>query len=49
MGGTKAVKVKKKCCKSDVRCKRCPIVWKRLGKQGIHNPTKKQLRAARAR
>jgi hypothetical protein len=45
----KSVKLKKKCCKSDPRCKRCPVVWKRLEKQGIRDPTKKQLKAARAR
>ena len=30
----KAVKTKKSCCKSGPRCKRCPVVWKRLAKQG---------------
>jgi hypothetical protein len=28
------VRCKKKCCKSGTRCKRCPVVWKRLAKQG---------------
>jgi hypothetical protein len=28
------VKCKRKCCKSSPRCKRCPVVWKRLSKQG---------------
>jgi hypothetical protein len=28
MGDT--VSTKKKCCKSGPRCKRCPVVWKRL-------------------
>ena len=28
------VKCKRKCCKSRPRCKRCPVVWKRLAKQG---------------
>ena len=28
------VKCKRKCCKSGPRCKRCPVVWKRLSKQG---------------
>ena len=23
------------CCKSGKRCKRCPVVWKRLAKQGF--------------
>ncbi|EHN11463.1 hypothetical protein PAI11_16690 [Patulibacter medicamentivorans] len=25
-----AVTTKKKCCKSRPRCKKCPVVWKRL-------------------
>ena len=29
-----AVRCKKKCCKSRKRCKRCPVVWKRLAHQG---------------
>ena len=29
-----AVKTKKKCCKDGPRCKRCPVVWKRLEKAG---------------
>ena len=29
-----AVKTKKKCCKDGPRCKRCPVVWKRLAKAG---------------
>ncbi|MBA2764672.1 MAG: hypothetical protein H0U42_08325 [Thermoleophilaceae bacterium] len=24
------VRTKKKCCQSDPRCKRCPVVWQRL-------------------
>jgi len=28
------IKCKRKCCKSGPRCKRCPVVWKRLSKQG---------------
>ena len=28
------VKTKKKCCKSGPRCKRCPVVYKRLETQG---------------
>ena len=30
----RAVKVKKSCCKSGPRCKRCPAVYKRLERQG---------------
>jgi hypothetical protein len=29
------VKVKKRCCKEAPRCKRCPVVWKRLAEQGL--------------
>jgi len=49
VGGTKGIKLKKKCCKSAPRCKRCPVVWRRLDQQGISDPTKKQLKAARKR
>jgi hypothetical protein len=30
----KLVKPRKRCCKSRPRCKRCPVVWKRLARQG---------------
>ncbi|MDX6683546.1 MAG: hypothetical protein QOG94_3585 [Solirubrobacteraceae bacterium] len=55
------VKPKKGCCKSNPRCKRCPVVTKRLVTRGLAtrrkdgivvlspDTTKKQLRAARAR
>lgn len=53
------VKPKRRCCKSRPRCKRCPVVCKRLAKQGVAakrndgryvlvDVTKKQLKAARA-
>jgi hypothetical protein len=57
----KLVKTKKRCCKSGPRCKRCPVVCKRLEKRGLAerlelrlylvagDVTKKQLKAARAR
>jgi hypothetical protein len=57
----KVVKPKKRCCKSGPRCKRCPVVCKRLMKQGLATKlengrfvldvtmSKKALRAARAR
>ena len=32
------VRCKKKCCKSGTRCKKCPVVWKRLSKQGFAEP-----------
>jgi hypothetical protein len=56
----KRVKTKKRCCKDRPRCKRCPVVCKRLEKQGLAervdlrvyrisgNLKKKQLKAARA-
>ena len=28
------IRCKRKCCKSGPRCKRCPVVWKQLAKQG---------------
>jgi hypothetical protein len=55
------IKTKKRCCKSGPRCKKCPVVYKRLEKQGLAerlelrvyqvspNLKKKQLAAARAR
>ena len=55
------VKVKSKCCKSGPRCKRCPVVYKRLTKRGLAErtgkrtytilapPTKKQMKKARRR
>ena len=55
------IKPKKGCCKSKPRCKRCPVVVKRLVKSGyaerrsdgfvVISPdlTKKQLKVARKR
>ncbi|MDP2711002.1 MAG: hypothetical protein Q8O56_07265 [Solirubrobacteraceae bacterium] len=55
------VKPKRGCCKSSPRCKRCPVVTKRLVKRGLATKrsdgfvviapalTKKQLKAARKR
>ena len=31
----KEVKAKKRCCKSKPRCKRCPVVLRRLEKAGL--------------
>lgn len=57
----KIVKTKSKCCKSGPRCKRCPVVYKRLEGAGavrrtgkrryvvLEPPTKKQLKRARRR
>ena len=63
MAGDVAVKVikpKKACCKSGPRCKRCPVVLKRLANEGLAEKQgkryvlaadlrKKQLKAARVR
>ena len=58
---SKAIKAKKRCCQSDPRCKRCPVVCKRLEKLGyaerqskrrwtlVTLPPKKLLAGARAR
>ncbi len=55
------VKPKKRCCKSKPRCKRCPVVTKRLVVMGVAerradglvviapSVTKKQMKAARKR
>lgn len=59
-GAATVVKPKKACCKSGPRCKRCPVVLKRLSQQGLAERDgkrwllaadlrKKQLKAARAR
>jgi hypothetical protein len=57
----KAIHAKKRCCQSDPRCKRCPVVCKRLEKLGyaereskrrwtlVALPPKKLLAGARAR
>ena len=57
----RAVKPKKGCCKSRPRCRRCPVVAKRLVKAGLAKRradgfvvlspdiTKKQLKLARKR
>ena len=55
----KAIKAKKSCCKSKERCKRCPVVCKRLEAMGyaereskrrwlLDSPPKRALKAARA-
>ena len=55
----KLVKPRKRCCKSRPRCKRCPVVCKRLEMQGLAQREgkhylvsldlkKKTLKAARA-
>jgi hypothetical protein len=60
MGEFKVVKPKKRCCKSRPRCKKCPVVCRRLEQQGLAERLelriylvspkvkKKQLKAARA-
>ena len=58
---TRTVKVKKKCCKSGPRCKRCPAALRKLERRGLATrvakrhyvvsleATKKDWKAARAR
>ena len=60
MAKFRLVKTKKRCCKSRPRCKRCPVVCKRLEHEGLAERVelrvyrvsskvkKKQLKAARA-
>jgi hypothetical protein len=55
------VKTKKRCCKDKPRCKKCPVVWKRLEAAGYAERQdtrhyvvalavpKKAMKAARAR
>jgi hypothetical protein len=61
VGKLKLVKTKKRCCKSGPRCKKCPVVCKRLENEGLAirqskrhylvelDISKKTLKAARAR
>ena len=61
VGQFKLVKTKKRCCKSKPRCRKCPVVCKRLATEGLavrHTTrhylveigiSKKTLKAARAR
>ncbi len=37
------VKVKKKCCKSGPRCKRCPAVYKQLSNRGYAERLDKRI------
>ncbi len=60
MPNGRVVEPKKKCCRDKPRCKRCPVVCKRLVKQGLAEKQpdghfvlavtlkKKQYKAARA-
>jgi hypothetical protein len=54
------IKTKKRCCKSGPRCKRCPVVLKRLERDGLAERvgkrrfeivvvSKKQMKRARRR
>ena len=61
MAKAKAIKPKRSCCQDRPRCKRCPVVLKRLEKAGLAEVRrdgryvvdaklkKRQLKAARAR
>jgi hypothetical protein len=42
MAMPREVRVKKRCCKSDPRCKRCPVVAKRLSAVGMAQRTGKR-------
>jgi hypothetical protein len=60
-GSARKVKVKKRCCKSGPRCRRCPTAMKRLQRQGLARrtgkrsyvisveATKRDIKAARSR
>jgi hypothetical protein len=39
MAAGREIKVKKRCCKSDPRCKRCPVVARRLAAAGLAERT----------
>ena len=39
MAQPREITVKKRCCKSDPRCKRCPVVAKRLSAVGMAERT----------
>jgi hypothetical protein len=39
-------KVKKKCCRSRPRCRKCPVVATRLAKAGAHDLTGTDLKRA---
>jgi hypothetical protein len=57
--GSKVIRAKKQCCRSDPRCKRCPTVLKRLERAGyaervnrrtwviVEKPRKRVMREAR--
>jgi len=42
MATPREITVKKRCCKSDPRCKRCPVVAKRLAAAGMAQRTGKR-------
>jgi hypothetical protein len=42
MGAARELQVKKRCCKSGPRCKRCPVVAKRLASAGLAERTGKR-------
>lgn len=44
--GPVPIKVKRKCCRSDPRCKRCPVVYHRLLKSGALELEGKALKQA---
>jgi hypothetical protein len=42
LAGKHGVKTKKKCCKDERRCKKCPVVWTRLEQAGYAERTGKR-------
>ncbi|MFT3714521.1 MAG: hypothetical protein QM774_00845 [Gordonia sp. (in: high G+C Gram-positive bacteria)] len=40
------LKPKKKCCRKDTRCVRCPVVIKRMSKLDLESMNKKQAKKA---
>jgi hypothetical protein len=42
MAAAREVKVKRRCCHSSPRCKRCPVVAKRLARAGLAERTGKR-------
>ncbi|CCI53077.1 MAG: hypothetical protein LKG20_07290 [Tetrasphaera jenkinsii] len=43
-GKPTTIKVRKKCCRKKLRCKKCPVVLMRLGKMGYAEPAKGEKR-----
>jgi hypothetical protein len=48
MAAERVVKAKKRCCKSNPRCKRCPVVLKRLREAGYAERLEGRVHVVRA-